>query len=119
MRGDWWGGSRQVSRGVKGWEGASGLSGQSGQSGRSGPAGRSDGDWPLGNRRDFAAGSFEPKIRSSVNFGIWVENSYGIGGTGAVLVRPDGYVGARWENLDDGSKDEAKAALNEILCAAR
>jgi len=54
----------------------------------------------LQNRRDFAADSFE--------------SSYGIASTGAVLVRPDGYVGARWMNLDDGGKDQIKAALDEI-----
>jgi putative polyketide hydroxylase len=59
----------------------------------------------LRNRRDFAAGAFE--------------SSYGIGGAGAVLVRPDGYVGARWVNLDDVSQGQVNAALGEILCAAR
>jgi putative polyketide hydroxylase len=55
----------------------------------------------LQNQRDFVAGSFE-KI-------------YGMTGTGAVLVRPDGYVGARWEKLDGGSKEQVKAALDKIL----
>jgi hypothetical protein len=26
--------------------------------------------------------------------------------TGAILVRPDGYVGARWEKLEGGSKEQ-------------
>jgi|SRR5215469_5617655 len=55
----------------------------------------------LQNQRDFVAGSFE-KI-------------YGMTGTGAVLVRPDGYVGARWERFDGGSKEQVKAALDKIL----
>lgn len=59
----------------------------------------------LQNQRDFVAGSFE--------------NIYGITGTGAVLVRPDGYVGARWEKLEGGSKGQVKAALDDILCAAQ
>jgi putative polyketide hydroxylase len=55
----------------------------------------------LQNGTDFVAGSFE-KI-------------YDITSVGAVLVRPDGYVGARWESL--ASKDQIKAALDEILGA--
>jgi hypothetical protein len=43
------------------------------------------------------------------------EKIYGMTGTGAVLVRPDGYVGARWEKLDGGSKEQVKAALDKIL----
>jgi putative polyketide hydroxylase len=55
----------------------------------------------LQNRRDFTAGSFE--------------DLYGISAKGGVLVRPDGYVGARWKVFTDGIDETVRSALRVIL----
>jgi putative polyketide hydroxylase len=44
------------------------------------------------------------------------ESVYGIGETGAVLVRPDGYVGARFRTAPDDPEGAAHEALYAILC---
>jgi hypothetical protein len=46
------------------------------------------------------------------------EELYGIAADGAVLVRPDGYVGARWKQLDDTFPEKFRAALDSILKAS-
>jgi putative polyketide hydroxylase len=55
----------------------------------------------LQNGKDFTAEGFE--------------ELYGITPTGAVLVRPDGYVGARWRELDQSFPEQLVSALASIL----
>jgi putative polyketide hydroxylase len=55
----------------------------------------------LQNVKDFTAEGFE--------------ELYGITPTGAVLVRPDGYVGARWSELDQSFPEQLASALASIL----
>ena len=53
------------------------------------------------NGKDFTAEGFE--------------ELYGITANGAVLVRPDGYVGARWKQLDETFPEQFQSALVSIL----
>jgi putative polyketide hydroxylase len=55
----------------------------------------------LQNGKDFAAEDFE--------------ELYGIGPNGAVLIRPDGYVGARWNQIDESFPEKLASALASIL----
>jgi putative polyketide hydroxylase len=55
----------------------------------------------LQNGKDFTAEGFE--------------KLYGIAENGAVLVRPDGYVGARWRQLDENFPEQLESALVSIL----
>jgi putative polyketide hydroxylase len=55
----------------------------------------------LQNGKDFTAQGFE--------------ELYGIAADGAVLVRPDGYVGARWRQLDEDFPQQFRSALDSIL----
>jgi putative polyketide hydroxylase len=55
----------------------------------------------LRNERDFVADGFE--------------ELYGISSNGAVLVRPDGYVGARWVQLPKNFRGQFRSALTSIL----
>lgn len=43
------------------------------------------------------------------------EELYGIAANGAVLVRPDGYVGARWRKLDQSFPEHFELAIASIL----
>jgi putative polyketide hydroxylase len=43
------------------------------------------------------------------------EDLVGVGPTGAVLIRPDGYVGARWQALPGDPAAELESALRQIL----
>jgi hypothetical protein len=52
----------------------------------------------LQNGRDFATAGFE--------------ELYGISPGGAVLVRPDGHVGARWHRVPTGFQEELRLALS-------
>jgi hypothetical protein len=42
-------------------------------------------------------------------------DTYGIGPTGAVLVRPDGYVAARWATSSDAGPNPLADTLTTIL----
>jgi len=53
----------------------------------------------LRNQRDFVGAGFE--------------ELYGISVKGAVLVRPDGYVGARWRELR--GEEEVMTGINILL----
>ncbi len=53
------------------------------------------------NGKDFTAEGFE--------------ELYGITANGAVLVRPDGYIGARWKQLDETFPEQFQSALVSIL----
>jgi putative polyketide hydroxylase len=55
----------------------------------------------LQNGKDFTAEGFE--------------ELYGITAKGAVLVRPDGYVGARWRHLDQNFPEQLASAFASIL----
>ena len=55
----------------------------------------------LQNGKDFTAEGFE--------------ELYGITSTGAVLVRPDGYVGARWRYLEENFPEQLASAFASIL----
>jgi hypothetical protein len=55
----------------------------------------------LQNGKDFAANGFE--------------ELYGISARGAVLVRPDGYVGARWPQLPQNFSEQLQSAFDSIL----
>jgi putative polyketide hydroxylase len=44
-------------------------------------------------------------------------HTYGIGPTGAVLVRPDGYVAARWAASSDARRSPLVGTLTTILAA--
>jgi hypothetical protein len=55
----------------------------------------------LRNERDFVADGFE--------------ELYGISPNGAVLVRPDGFVGARWVQLPKNFRGQFRSALTSIL----
>ena len=55
----------------------------------------------LQNGKDFAAHGFE--------------ELYGITPRGAVLVRPDGYVGARWPQLSKDCRAQIESAFTAIL----
>jgi putative polyketide hydroxylase len=43
------------------------------------------------------------------------EDMVGVGSTGALLVRPDGYVGARWKDLPENPQSALNTTLNKIL----
>jgi hypothetical protein len=47
------------------------------------------------------------------------KNSTGISANGAVLVRPDGYVGARWSHLDENFPEQLASVLASILGTKR
>jgi putative polyketide hydroxylase len=71
-------------------------------------AGRGGSVWPappvgiiLRNQRDFFSEDFE--------------NVYGLGENGAVIVRPDGYVGARFRNAPDDPNGAVHEAVYAIL----
>ena len=55
----------------------------------------------LRNERDFVADGFE--------------ELYGISSNGAALIRPDGYVGARWAELPKDFRGQFRSALTSIL----
>ena len=57
----------------------------------------------LQNGKDFTAEGFE--------------ELYGIATNGAVLIRPDGYVGARWSQLAEGFPEQLASSLASILGA--
>ena len=57
----------------------------------------------LRNGRDFVAGRFE--------------ELYGISPNGAVLVRPDGYVAARWAQLPKEFPGQFRSAFTSIIRA--
>jgi putative polyketide hydroxylase len=71
-----------------------------GKNNRSKPP-RTHGVTVLQNGKDFVANGFE--------------ELYGITATGAVLVRPDGYVGARLPQLDEDFSDRFQSAFGQIL----
>jgi hypothetical protein len=45
----------------------------------------------------------------------WFEEVYGISVNGAVLVRPDGYVAARWDQLSKNFQEEFREGFAFIL----
>jgi putative polyketide hydroxylase len=72
-------------------------------------AGRNGAVWP--------APPFGSLLRNQVDFICEeFESVYGIGESGAVLVRPDGYVGARFRAAPDDPEGAVHEALYAILC---
>ncbi|HSZ07538.1 MAG TPA: FAD-dependent monooxygenase [Steroidobacteraceae bacterium] len=66
-------------------------------------------DAPL---KAFHIGS--PGYRQGPGDKTW-ESLVGVGATGALLIRPDGHVGARWATLPDDPRTVLGAALEQIL----
>ena len=66
----------------------------------------------------------QPAVTEATNAGLPVRiatlpaeatHTYGIGPTGAVLVRPDGYVAARWAASSDARPNALVGALTTIV----
>ena len=83
----------------------------------------------FGGKMVLLAGAAYPSIRLNPEEVIVFQNGkdfvaheferlYGIAENGAVLVRPDGYVGARWKEVEQNFPDQFASALAAILRAS-